>query len=280
MAGRQWGNTDNSSNSVFWGVVNGKLRANSVNQAAFYNNTTPDAFITGTTMGEFGVSAAEMQVSAGPVNQVVITSAGSGYNGTVLSAMSGGGGSGANVTFSTTTGKLTGYTIVNGGSSYETNPTITVQAPATRSTNGNTNVSGDTITFANANSYYLVGDGITISANATSVPGGLTSGSRYYVVSSNTTAFKVSATSGGAAITLTKASGNSVTAGGFGFYGDTATAVAVTGGALHKGVAHAGWVVRKVGSGGRAGRVQYETLVAMGSINPDDSADDAILPNS
>ena len=33
---------------------------------------------------------------------------------------------------------------------------------------------------------------------------------------------------------------------------------------------HAGWVLRKVGSGGRAGRVQVETLVAMGSMSGDD----------
>lgn len=36
---------------------------------------------------------------------------------------------------------------------------------------------------------------------------------------------------------------------------------------------HAGWVLRKTGSGGRAGRVQVETLVAMGSMTGD-GADD------
>ena len=281
MAGRQWGNTDNSSNSVFWGVVNAKLRANSVNQAAFYNNTTPDAYITGTTMGEFGVSATEMQVAAGPVNQVTITSAGSGYTGTVLSAMSGGGGSGANVTFSVSGGRLTGYTINNGGSSYETNPTITVQAPAAISFNGNTSIgANNSLKLTNANNRLTVGDTITLTANSLQIPGGLTTGTTYYVALANTTAFKVSATSGGSAIAITAAAGDATTANGATFVGATATAVAVTGGALHKGVAHAGWVVRKVGSGGRAGRVQYETLVAMGTIDPNDSADDAILPNS
>ena len=43
--------------------------------------------------------------------------------------------------------------------------------------------------------------------------------------------------------------------------------------------AHAGWVVRKVGTGGRAGRVQYETLVAMGSLTAD-ATDDAVLPDA
>ncbi|NBW58283.1 hypothetical protein EBR43_11005, partial [bacterium] len=61
--------------------------------------------------------------------------------------------------------------------------------------------------------------------------------------------------------------------------GETATATAVVGGAQNKGVQHAGWVLRTVGTGGRAGRVQYETLVAMGSISTDGS-DDSILPDA
>lgn len=41
--------------------------------------------------------------------------------------------------------------------------------------------------------------------------------------------------------------------------------------------AHAGWVNRVVGSGGRAGRVQMETLVAMGSMTGD--AEDTVVPD-
>lgn len=40
------------------------------------------------------------------------------------------------------------------------------------------------------------------------------------------------------------------------------------------GVTHGGWVLRTEGSGGRAGRVFQETLVAMGSMGEDDSIDD------
>jgi hypothetical protein len=36
--------------------------------------------------------------------------------------------------------------------------------------------------------------------------------------------------------------------------------------------AHAGWVLRKAGTGGRASRVQTEVLVAMGSMTLDGSA--------
>lgn len=43
-------------------------------------------------------------------------------------------------------------------------------------------------------------------------------------------------------------------------------------------MAHAGWNLRIEGSGGRAGRVTYETLVAMGSI-AGDGTDDTVLPD-
>ena len=44
-------------------------------------------------------------------------------------------------------------------------------------------------------------------------------------------------------------------------------------------VVHAGWVRRTVGTGGRAGRVQHEVLVAGSSISGD-AADDTELPDS
>jgi hypothetical protein len=61
--------------------------------------------------------------------------------------------------------------------------------------------------------------------------------------------------------------------------GTTATATASRGDSTVGGSAHAGWVRRTVGTGGRAGRVQYETLVAMGSITGD-QADDIQFPDA
>lgn len=46
---------------------------------------------------------------------------------------------------------------------------------------------------------------------------------------------------------------------------------------------HAGWVIRTAGTGGRAGRVHIETLVAMGSMTGDGGAvanDNAIFANT
>jgi len=285
MASGQWGNYANSAaNSVLWGVQNTtKLKGNTVNQAAFFENTTPDAFITGLTLGQFGVEPSQMQVYNGPVDQVTITYAGSGYQvgSGINSAATGGGGTNANVQFSGTYGHVTGYTIVNGGSSYETGPALAIVPPASTVFNGNTGISGGGIVFTAANSHWVIGDRLTFTGNATSTPVGLANGTAYYIQTVNTTVITLSATSGGSALTLSAASGNSTTAAGAAIQGDTATAVALTGGALHRGATHSGWVYRKVGSGGRAGRVQYETLVASGTlIGTIDAVANTVLPSS
>jgi hypothetical protein len=59
----------------------------------------------------------------------------------------------------------------------------------------------------------------------------------------------------------------------------TATATASLGEGTVGGAAHAGWNLRTVGTGGRAGRVHYETLVAMGSMSSD-ASDDTVLPDA
>ena len=277
----QWGNVDNAANSVYWGVVYAKQHANTLNQTQFFENTTPYAYISGTTIGQFGVEPSQMQVYNGPIDQVTVTFAGSGYqNSPALSVITGGGGSGANVTFTNVTGRVTDYTIVNGGSSYETSPTIAINPPELNVFNGNTGISGGGILFTQASSHWQVGDILTYSSNLTSTPVGLTNNTKYYIQAVNTTVITLSTTLGGPALTLTGAPYPSTLAGGATIQGQTATAVAMTGGALHKGVTHAGWVIRKVGSGGRAGRVQYETLVAMGSMTGTiDAVANTVLPS-
>jgi len=48
--------------------------------------------------------------------------------------------------------------------------------------------------------------------------------------------------------------------------------------AVTKQITHAGWVQQTTGSGGRSGRVTYETLVAMGTISGD--AEDTAFPDA
>ena len=44
--------------------------------------------------------------------------------------------------------------------------------------------------------------------------------------------------------------------------------------------AHSGWNLKITGSGGRAGRVQWETLVALAAVGSDNNSDDATLPDA
>jgi len=70
--------------------------------------------------------------------------------------------------------------------------------------------------------------------------------------------------------TVTLTGGNTTIAG-------VATATAALQSTEMLAVTHAGWVLRTAGTGGRAGRVQYETLVAASSI-AGDAGDDSKLP--
>lgn len=56
-----------------------------------------------------------------------------------------------------------------------------------------------------------------------------------------------------------------------GVFGVDTTEIGLANNATQK-PAHAGWVLRTEGSGGRAGRIQTEVIVAMGSMTGDGSA--------
>ena len=290
----QWGNTDVAGNSVLWGVTGFNGAPNTTNRSAFYDNITPDAFVTGLTAGQFGVDTTEMGVGSGNVAQIIVTNAGTGYNANATITFSGGGGTSAAATgTANSSGKISGSTISNAGSSYETNPTIVFAAAANTPFNANSAVTGgastglatdanSTISFpyVSANNSgtaaFQVGDTIKYRVNTGNTANiGLTNETIFFVQHANTTKIALAATSGGDRITLTKG----FTEAGHYLQGTTATGAAVVGGAQNKGVTHAGWNVRTVGSGGRAGRVQYETLVAMGSI-ANDGSDDDVLPDA
>jgi hypothetical protein len=56
----QWGNTDDSANSVIWAPGNLKQSVNTTNRDALFGNTTPDAYFDGVTVGQYGVDVGEM----------------------------------------------------------------------------------------------------------------------------------------------------------------------------------------------------------------------------
>ena len=265
---------------------------------AMFGNTTVGAFIPNMAVGVFGVDPTEASaVSGGPIAEAYVTSGGSGYkaNATVTVTVTNGGTSGV-VNAYASAGRITQLKIQTAGSGYITNPTIAVAAPPLLIFNGNTDVTpnssmGAFVAYASANSFLQVNDKVKYAGNATSTPVTLFDNRPYYISFANSSGFKVSDTPGSANVNFAKASGDGTTAGGATFQGETATGYVVSGGNKGTGIAHAGWVVRREGTGGRAGRVQYETLVAMGSLGQtnakygtaattSDAADDTFLPDA
>ena len=279
----QWGNTDDAANSVLWATAAVNLTPNTTNQTALFGNTTIGAFVAGEAVGQFGLDATEIRVSGNAaVQQYIITNAGSGYaaNAAVSVANTTGGANTLAANSTVATGRVTAVTANATISGYTSAPAVTIAAPAAQSFNANSAVTNatDAIAITTANSFFLAGDKVTYTvATGNTALTNLTSGGTFYIKTSNTTAVTLAAAPNGDTIDLTKGlseTGHSLT-------GETATAVAVlTERGYTKGAAHTGWVLRTVGTGGRAGRVQYETLVAMGGTFSTDASDDAILPDA
>lgn len=264
-----------------------------------FENTTPNAFLTGQAVGVFGVDATEMGLSNGGLGIARVVYGGTGYsaNATVTITVTNGGTGGVMNAFANTTagygGKITALNISSNGSGYIADPIVTISAPSalniTANTSGVSNTN-DVILLSTANSRFQAGDRLYygVPTGNTAIPN-LTGNTYYYVTFANTTSLALSATLGGSNVdiaTTVATAGETHT-----LTGDTATGVVMARGAKNGGVAHAGWVIRREGTGGRAGRVHYETLVAMGSLGAQtaaygtpalvaDGSDDPVLHDS
>lgn len=263
----QWGKSDAASNSVLWAPTSVKLAPNTTNRDNLYGNTTADAFITNQTVGMFAIDTSESLGEANVVS-VAVTAAGSGFTVRPTVTFSGGGGTGA---AANTTAKLVAVAIGDAGSGYVNAEVVTINGGTGTSANvtiANTNASGVvtavSIVSGQAGSYTVLP---TLANNA--VTGGTGTGLKLNLTIGLNT---VTVTANGSGYTSAPA----VAIGGTGGVGATATA-AINTSEGKKGAPHAGWVLRTEGSGGRAGRVTYETLVAMGSISSDNNSDDTNL---
>lgn len=279
----QWGNTDDAANSVLWATALVNLTPNTTNQTALFGNTTVGAFIANEAVGQFGLDSTEIRVSGNAaVQQYIITNPGSGYaaNAAVTVANTAGGANTQLANSTVATGRVTAVSanVTVGG--YTSAPAVTIAAPGAQSFNANSAVTNatDAIAISTANSIFLAGDKVTYTvASGNTALTNLTSGTAYYIKTSNSTAVTLATVPNGATIDLTKG----LTETGHSLTGERATAVAeLTEVGYTKGAAHTGWVMRTVGTGGRAGRVQYETLVAFGGNFSNDASDDAILPDA
>ncbi len=288
------------ANAHFGNTSAGSRAATDVNM---FSNTTIDAFVPGLAVGVYGLDANEMGVATASTNGIYrVTSGGSGYGAnavvTLTFANSVANVSAANSTINTTSnaGRVTALTSNVSITGISEVPVLTIAAPAAINVIANNSATGfsntaDTIIVATANSRFQVGDRVFYAVPAANTPIAPLTGNTFFFVSfANTTTIKLATTATGANIDITDAR-TTATGEVHTIRGDTATGLLIPTGAKRQGAAHAGWVIRTEGTGGRAGRVQYEVLVAMGSLGAQtdaygtpavvaDGADDNIFHDS
>lgn len=180
-------------------------------------------------------------------------------------------------------GAVSGVTITTTGGAYASAPAITIGSPFITFASANVTAAANTVTYAPGHLFATGDAAIYSNGGGTSVVG-LTTGNTYYIINSsaNTIALATSASNAtlgtqlditgvgvGVAHTLTLTTAEAA----------TATAILGIGTAVKSQGAHAGWVKKTVGTGGRSGRIQYETLVAVGSITTD-AVDDKTFPDA
>ena len=196
----------------------------------------------------------------------------------------------ATATATLTVGKVSKIAIASVGSAYTAAPTITIAAPATETIDAS-----DAAVCVLADDEFVVssafygciasGDPVTYADGGGTAVVGLTDATGYYLIKSGTSNRVGLATTKNRAIAGTAID---MTAVGVGsshtLIGQTPTATATLGMGTPQAtvgaseVTHIGWVKKTIGTGGRAGRVFYETLVAASSITGD--AEDLATPDS
>jgi len=227
----------------------------------------------------FGMDTTEITAGGDNVTSVAVATGGARYLEAPAVTFSGGAGSSAAATATISGGAVTAVTVTNVGSAYTSAPTVAIAKP--RRTIPTTGITTGTDTIAYTAHGLLTGDVLVYNNGGGTSATGLTSGTTYYVIETGLTAnaFKVSATDGGTTVDITGTGNNAQFFEIFAVV-NQATATASKGfGATGIAATHAGWVLRTVGTGGRAGRITTETLVAMGSIGSD-ASDDTVLPDA
>ena len=282
--------TDDTTAQVIMGKNNGNGLVTTASGASYTLSEKP-AFVAhessqhsgfgsaGDANKVFGVDTAEIVSGSNDVVEVAIVNAGTGY----LEV--------PNVTFDSGTqtatatisgGKLTKVTITGSGA-YSSVPTVYIDVPKRTITTAHISTSTEVITYTGHG--LTTGDAIRYNNGGGASATGLTSGTTYYAGVIDADTFyaydtKAHAVAAGATGKV-NLSGTGNNAQFFDLLDQTTATVQAALGSGDGGtqVTHSGWVRRTVGTGGRAGRVFYETLVASGSISGD-QADDVQFPDN
>ena len=217
-----------------------------------------------------GVDTTEISAGGDNVVSIAVGNAGTGYASAPTVTVGGNTTSVATVSG----GKVTALSVAGTNTGHTSPPAVTIAAPSAKTFNGASAVGSNAITLTAHG--FATGDELTYADGGGTVVGGLTTATTYFAIRLTADTLSLATTvdnaNAGTVITLTDGAGASHT-----LTGVTATATASLGSGNYT---HAGWVKRTEGTGGRAGRVQYETLVAMSSISSDNNADDTVFPDA
>lgn len=265
-----WGSVETMANTPIFATALVNKVANSVNRTALYGNNSfgMETVITGL----FGLDATEAQRSNSSVIMGLVSFQGSGYLANTATATasappaSGGTATANGVTnIAVANGRITTVNIVAGGDKYIAKPTITLAPPAAQTFNASAPGGAIAASFVSLSpNPFQRGDKVQYLALAGNTALAGLSNALFYTVSlANTTGIKISNLGAGNPDLAIANFGTTQT---HSFTGETATIELVLSHNSTVG-AHPGWVIRKVFSGGRAGRVQYETLVAMSNTS-------------
>ena len=299
-----WGSSDRANNAPKFQVLAGtKPIANGVDGFAntgsdpefqrwvsSYGNTTPDVFTNGVAFGVFGVDATEssvgrsngkpvtggwnaVRVGTGPIATVGANNKGSSFANGETITISGGSGN-ATVTITTNAaGLISSLALTDPGYGFTNVASLTVtfnREKHVTAVTGNTNAA--VVGYDNT-SIVVISNG-TVNATAslsTNATGGLSS-----VTVTSKGLFANTKTAGQLAFTVGNSSSNSTFTGTTGIVGNTSTATAFS---ATLGTSSSGSLTGLITLGGHAGRIQYESLVAM-HITSENTGDNAVFPNS
>jgi hypothetical protein len=267
----QWGKTaNNTANSVLWGVSSFRKHVNTANRDAFYGNTSPGVYFGSNTSRPLRMAVGEFGVSVNAISNASIEAKKVNHSGWNIRRQG--------------TGPVKSVIVIAGGISFSNTDIVTfgnssinaTGQPVTNSTGGISSVN-----ITSSNNLFLVSPGASVTnatggvtgngiSSATASPGGTSYNNTDIITFSNgsinATANPVTNATGGI-------SSVTILTRGLGFSNNTNTVKAVansTGGAttgsgatftVTVGAANLSAVL-----GGRAGRIHYETLVAMGSM--------------
>ena len=274
----QWKSDDSSANSPIWVGSTVNLAPNTGNQGDMFGNSTADAFVTGETIGVFGVDDSEVQYNQWELLGVSVANTG---NGVLLTANSttglqvNGGTASVNAVINVVSLSVATVGVNAAGEGYSTGDTVEITGSGTGSHARATvtaNATGNVTAVALVTGY--VGD-YTVFPNTTANTANVDGAGTGLIIDITPGVGRLSLANNGTFTAIPSEDNNEVTAQA----GQTGTDVYLNLKFRRTTTpATSGWNLVRKGSGNRAGRVQAETLVAVSGMTGD--AEDTQFPNT